>query len=190
LSLLAFHVDYWDGLGWRDRLAQHAFTLRQGRRVEAGGSRSVYTPQLMLSQQLHLRWSDPAAVQEAIRAAQALPSSVDLQLRAQRHGEGWRVDLDALAHPDAREAQVYLALYENGLASAVDAGENAGTILRHDRVVRGLWGPRPPGTRHLDVNPPSTHAAGDFGLTAFVQDATGRTLQALGLPLRACAATH
>ena len=189
LSLLAFHVDYWDGLGWRDRYAQHAFTLRQGNRVEAGGSTSVYTPQLMLSERLHLRWNQPSSVLEAIHAAQQRPSPVDLHLRAHTQVEGWRVDLDALAHPDARGARLYLALYENGLSSSVRAGENDGATLHHERVVRGLWGPWPLGARHLDVRPPANAPSKSLGLTAFVQDDRGSTLQALSLPLATCGAT-
>ena len=183
LSLLAFHVDYWDELGWRDAYAQHVFSLRQSRRV---GGRTVYTPQLMLSDHTHLRWNQGAAVEQAIHAAQQAPSRADLHLRAQRGSEGWRVDLDALAPPGARDARLYLALYEDGLSSQVRAGENAGALLRHERVVRGLWGPWPLGTRHLDVHPPkgATHA---LGFTAFVQDEAGHTLQALSLPLAGCA---
>ena len=189
LSLLAFHVNYWDELGWRDRYAQHAFTLRQGRRMAAAGSRTVYTPQLMLAQQVNLRWNQPASVQEAVESALRNDSLVDLHLRAQPQADGWRVDLDALAHPDARDAQLYLALYEDGLVSPVHAGENSGVTLHHDRVVRGLWGPWPLGARHLDVQPPRQAHAASMGLTAFVQDPAGRTLQALSLPLRGCAAT-
>src|SRR5512146_2362025 len=46
LSLLAFHVDYWDELGWPDRFAQAHFTARQRERVRAGGSTTIYTPQV------------------------------------------------------------------------------------------------------------------------------------------------
>jgi hypothetical protein len=186
LSLLAFHVDYWDELGWRDRFARHDFTLRQSRRMAAVGSRTIYTPQLMLSDQLNLRWDQAATVEAAIHAAQQRASTVDLHLRAQPRDGGWRIDLDALAHPDARTGRLYLALYEDNLASSVRSGENAGAQLHHDRVVRGLWGPWPLAARHLDVQPPTGAQAHALGLTLFVQEDAGRTLQALSLPLAAC----
>jgi hypothetical protein len=186
LSLLAFHVDYWDDLGWRDRYARREFTLRQRQRAAAGGSRTIYTPQLMLSERLDLLWNRPATVLAAIDDENKRSSPVDLHLRAQPQEGGWRVDIDALAHPDARGAVLYLALYEDGLSSSVRAGENAGATLRHDRVVRGSWGPWPLAARHLDVRPPAHAHLGEFGLTAFVQEASGRTLQALSLPLGAC----
>jgi len=46
---LAFHVDYWDYLGWRDRFAQAGFSVRQRAQAGRGGARSVYTPQLLLN---------------------------------------------------------------------------------------------------------------------------------------------
>jgi hypothetical protein len=193
LSLLAFHVDYWNDIGWPDRFSQHAFTQRQSQRVRAGGGRTVYTPQVMLSSQLGLRWNQPQQLAAAIADIQRKAATHALHLRARPEGSHWRVDLDALPVAGAKGAgQLYLALYEDGLSSAVKAGENAGATLHHDRVVRGLWGPWPVaatgGARHLLVTPPAVAKAGSLGLTAFVQDPrTGETMQALSLPLDACA---
>jgi len=192
LSLLAFHVDYWDEIGWPDRFAQHAFTVRQSQRVHARGSSTIYTPQVMLSSQLGMRWNQPAQVNAAIASIQRQPATLSLRLRARPESTHWMVDLDALPVAGASAAgQVYLALYENALSSNVKAGENAGVTLHHERVVRGLWGPWPvPATgasRHLQVTPPAHAKTGKLGLTVFVQDPrTGATLQALSLPLDGC----
>jgi hypothetical protein len=188
LSLLAFHVDYWDEIGWPDRYAQHAFSVRQSQRVRTGGSSTVYTPQVMVSSQLGLRWNQPARVAAAIASVQREPAAVALHLRATPDASEWIVDLDALPMSGQAAGQVYLALYENALVSPIKAGENAGTTLHHERVVRGLWGPWPLSAtgarRRLRVSPPPGAKAGDLGFTGFVQDArTGRTLQALSLPL-------
>jgi hypothetical protein len=193
LSLLAFHVDYWDEIGWRDPFAQHAFTVRQSKRVRTGGSATVYTPQVMLSSQLGLRWNQPAQVAAAIAGLQHEPSRVSLRLRARPDSTRWLIDLDVSPLAGATGAgQMSLALYENALSSNVKAGENEGVTLHHERVVRGLWGPWPVSatggaTRHLEVMPPPTAKAGKLGLTVFVQDSrTGETLQALSLPLETC----
>jgi len=194
LSLLAFHVDYWDEIGWPDRFAQRAFTLRQSQRVRAGGSTTIYTPQVMLSSQLGLRWNQPAQVAAAIAAIQRRRATLSLQLRTRPESGRWLVELDALPTAGAAGAgQMYLALYEDDLSSNVRAGENEGATLHHERVVRGLWGPWPVSakggaTRQLRVTPPPTAKTGKLGLTAFVQDPrTGETLQALSLPLETCA---
>lgn len=43
LNALAFHVDYWDGLGWKDRFAQQAFSEKQRIQAKLTGNRVVYT---------------------------------------------------------------------------------------------------------------------------------------------------
>jgi hypothetical protein len=193
LSLLAFHVDYWDQIGWPDRFAQHAFTLRQSQRVRAAGSTTIYTPQVMLSSQLGLRWNQPTQVAAAIADIQQKPAALSLRLRARPDSGRWLVELDASPHTGAADVgQMYLALYENALTSNVHAGENKGFTLQHERVVRGLWGPWPvsakgAATHHLQVTPPPTANVSNLGLTAFVQNPrTGEALQALSLPLKAC----
>ena len=190
LSLLAFHVDYWDEIGWPDRFAQHDFTERQSRRVAVGGSTTIYTPQVMLSSQLGLRWYKPEQVAAALAEVRREPAVIALHLRAQSMPGQWQVNLAASSVAGlSASSRMYLALYENGLSSTVKAGENAGATLHHERVVRGLWGPWPVAqARRLQVTPPINAMPAQLGLTAFVQDErTGATLQALSLPLGSCA---
>src|SRR5262249_33462805 len=73
---LGEHVDYWDGLGWRDRFSSARFSERQSEydsRVFKTGS--IYTPQLVIDGRLQMVGSDHAAIQRAIdQAAQARKS--------------------------------------------------------------------------------------------------------------------
>jgi len=191
LSLLGFHVDYWDDIGWPDRFASHAYTQRQDARVRAGGSATVYTPQIMFGARLDQRWYHPQEVAAAIRTEQERPSRVGLSLSAHRQANLVLVEVRAMPlMPLPASAQLFLAMYENGLTSVVGAGENRGVTLHHDRVVRGLWGPWPlTGVgRDLRITPPGKATTTTLGLTAFVQDARGETWQALSLPLTDCAA--
>ena len=172
ISQLAFHVDYWDDIGWPDRFAQHAFTVRQSQRVKTGGSSTIYTPQVMLSSRLDLRWYKPEQVTAALAEVQARPAKVSLHLRARPDNGAWHVEVGVDAHshsPLGPGSQLYLALYENGLGSEVKSGENAGATLHHDRVVRGLWGPWPlpaAGTAHgLRVTPSKNSRVTQLGHT-------------------------
>ena len=96
LNLLAFHVDYWNSIGWPDRFSSAAYTRRQSERVRAGGSSTVYTPQLMLASQLNLRWNRGADVQAALAEQHRRLSSVALQLQAEPAAGNWQVNLQAL----------------------------------------------------------------------------------------------
>ncbi len=191
VNLLSFHVDYWDGIGWPDRFANAQYTSRQRDRVASGGSTTIYTPQVMLGSRLDLRWYKPELVAKALRSVQEQRSPVDLQVQARRRGRVVTVDVSALPSSAGSGGDLYLALYENGLSSAVKAGENTGTLLRHERVVRGLWGPWPLAAtgvkQSLDITPPAAANEAQLGLTAFVQArGSGETLQSLSLPLAGC----
>ena len=141
---LGQHVDYWNGLGWNDRFSAAEFTARQASYGVAFRRTDVYTPQMVVDGSAELVGGDEARVLAAIRAAAATPKLVlgvrrlavvgggprDLRLRI----EGTELERAGVAG----EADLLLALTEDGLASRVRKGENAGRSLRHDCVVRRL----------------------------------------------------
>ncbi len=191
LSLLAFHVDYWDSIGWPDRFGSGAFSARQHDRAANVRSNSVYTPQVMLGQRVGFPWGSAAALM-ALRAVNMQPSPLSLGLTATPGAGGLDVNIKATPTAGALpNAALYLALYENGLSTQVKAGENNGVLLHHERVVRQLLGPYPlSGTqwsKTLHVAASRDAHPDRLGLTAFVQSAPGDTLQALSMPLAACA---
>jgi hypothetical protein len=185
---LAFHVDYWDDIGWPDRFASPLYSQRQRQRVGALGGSTVYTPQVMVGDDVRVSWRSEDRFQRALDGARR-PAEAGLALQVQPRGDGLRVQLGA-ARSDgaATAAQVWLAQYVDGQTTQVRAGENRGATLRHDRVVRKLWGPwRLDGTP-LSRNQEVPAIAGRWGLVAFVQDERGRTLQSLQLPASQCTA--
>ena len=113
----AFHVDYWDRLGWKDRFASPAYTERQAQWRAALGARFVYTPQLIVD------GTD----------RKDLPAPVDLTLA--RDGPGYVATVRPGPGAPARLG-AYWTLTEDGHVSAVRAGENQGATLHHDFVVR------------------------------------------------------
>ncbi len=121
---LAFHVNYWDRLGWPDRFASAEGTDRQYRLANAGGSRSVYTPQVIVDGQDWRGWPRLPAVK-----AGAAAWTVTLQ----REGDAVTARVDAAA---SRRLSGYWAVLEDQHQSQVRAGENSGELLRHDHVVR------------------------------------------------------
>jgi hypothetical protein len=192
LSLLAFHVDYWDSSGWPDRFGSAAWSARQRDRVSRAGSASVYTPQVMVGQRVGFPWGSSAAMAELQKASrQASPLSIGMTAR--RAGTGLDLELKVASQAGGAlpAGNLYLALYENGLSTHVKAGENQGVLLRHERVVRQLLGPFPLSatgwSRTLHVSVPGDADADKLGLTAFVQSRPGDTLQAVRLPLGDCA---
>jgi len=128
---LAFHVDYWDSLGWKDRFAQPQFTQRQNASQRTSGARFAYTPQVILDSRDTPAWSalQPAALQPRT------PATVALALARDADGLALTVTPGAGA-PAALSG--YVAVVDDGLQTHVGAGENRGATLRQDAVVREL----------------------------------------------------
>lgn len=187
---LAFHVDYWDRLGWVDRFADAAYTERQYRAMRANGASFVYTPQVLLQGHDFAGWRNGAA---AIDAAARRPARAAVTLEARPAPREVVAQVDALVADAAlaRDSEVFVAYADSGLVSDVKAGENRGVRLAHDHVVRAL---RTAGAVDASGRVRATIALpipGEAGthptLVAFVQRATtGDVLQTVALPLDRC----
>ena len=126
IVVLAFHVDYWDSLGWKDRFADPAYTQRQNQVAARGGARFVYTPQVIVDGADYRSW--PGLPPTAGR-----PATVQLTLTQ----DGSAIVARVLRGPGApARLAAFWALTEDGHASQVRAGENRGATLHHDAVVR------------------------------------------------------
>ena len=81
LVVLAFHVDYWNYLGWPDRFSQQRFTERQQALVRANGLRTAYTPQLVLNGR---DFRDTGGIESQAARINALTPHVNLKLHADK----------------------------------------------------------------------------------------------------------
>jgi hypothetical protein len=125
---LAFHVDYWDRLGWKDRFASPAYTQRQAEQQRPSGARFSYTPQVII---------DGADRQDWPRAVVTLGNRPAATVAAQLLRDGNRVTATVTPLPGApARLAAYWAVTEQAHVSAVKAGENEGVTLHHDFVVR------------------------------------------------------
>lgn len=192
---LAFHVDYWDDLGWRDRFANAAYSDRQREQVRRQRARLVYTPQVFLDGRDFRVWNNAARLRKEIGRIRARPAPVQLSLSAgPAHAGSLPIDLRAaaLTRADTQALSVYVAVTENGLTSRVTAGENKNRELHHDYVVRVLLGPLAlesdrPLSLQRSITLPADIDLGQARLVAFTQsDRTSGIQQALALPLARC----
>jgi len=140
---LALHVDYWNHLGWEDPYASPDYTRRQYEYAHQRGTRTVYTPQFILNGREFRRWHAANADSEIASVAQT-PATATITLSLQSAGErDLLVEASVMLAETMPDADLYFALYENGLTNKVDDGENAGRTLHHDFVARQLLGPFP-----------------------------------------------
>ncbi|MBI3503286.1 MAG: DUF1223 domain-containing protein [Proteobacteria bacterium] len=130
---LAFHVDYWDRLGWKDPFSSAAATARQRAYARLLGLRTVYTPQIVVEGTDEMVGSDRRAVARAISAAKAA-RRVDVTVA--RDGGELVVHVGAFA--DEQRTSVQLVAYAPGQITRVTAGENEGRTLVNANIVRSV----------------------------------------------------
>jgi hypothetical protein len=185
---LALHVDYWDYIGWKDPYAKREFSLRQRKLSQLQRMALVYTPQVLLQGRDFRGWGTPA-FDAAVARITAQPAKARISLLVRPSGRALDVAVDAtlLDKGQQADAAVYLAAYENRLASKVTAGENRGRTLANDYVVLEWQGPfafdpqaRFRERRQLPLLPRAE--PGTSGVVGFVQNRrTAEVLQALML---------
>lgn len=141
---LAFHVDYWDRLGWKDRFSSAKYSARQEAYAHAFRLDSNYTPQMVVDGSEEFVGSDSGKATKEILAA-AGSAKATIALDASAKGLNFKIS-DAPKHSDAT---VYAAIAEDGISSRVERGENAGNTLEHVSVVREL---KPLGILPTDKN--------------------------------------
>lgn len=185
---LAFHVDYWDRLGWKDRFASPRYTERQYALARQAGNRAVYTPGVFLNFAEFRGWAS-TRFDEALRAVNGNPARADIRLELERLAArqlAIKADFRLKSGAPA-SAQAFAALYEQRLGTEVQAGENRGASLRHDYVVREWIGPieiKGSAALRRTLALATDWKPGDLGVAAFVQDAAGReVMQATALAL-------
>jgi len=184
---LAFHVDYWDYIGWKDRFSKAEFSDRQRKTAAFGGAGYVYTPQFVMNGRDFKGW-DNSRLNESIEATQKFASRTNLSLNAMTEVNGditLKASAQAVKPADAKDTDVFIALYENKLVSQVKAGENSGRELKHDYVVREFFGAyqisnQNEFSKNFTLKP--EWKGRDAGAVIFVQNSqTGEILQSLAL---------
>lgn len=163
LAALEFHVDYWDDLGWRDRFADPRYTVRQQRQAVLDGGNGTYTPQVVVDGRSWSGWYRGAPAPAPANATAAM------QLTAAT-GRTLKVHVQTKLEPSlaAADWRNYLAVTQDGLSTAVRAGENRGALLRHDHVVRAFAGPLPL-TADAELPLPDDFDPAQAAIVAFVQ---------------------
>jgi hypothetical protein len=180
---LAFHIDYWDYIGWKDPFASPAWTDRQHAYKRSLGLHMVYTPQMVIDGRADAVGSERGAVNDAIAAAAAQDDKVAVSITRAAAGH-YRVALPAAAGLQGLPATVWLAVFERQHVTPIAKGENAGATLTDHNIVREL---RPVGrwsgaADELTLDVDEATMAGK-GCAVIVQgDAAGPILGAALLP--------
>jgi hypothetical protein len=135
---LAYHIDYWDYIGWPDPFADPAYTARQRGYRPRLGNRTIYTPQMVIDGEVDAVgsrwWEVDKLIADRLSATQATRPSVPVHLAL----SAGTLEIDIPdAHVD-RTCEVVMAAYDAHHVTEVKRGENGGKRLEDFNVVRHL----------------------------------------------------
>lgn len=178
----AFHVAYWDQLGWVDRFAAPAHTTRQREIGVLNRLSNIYTPQVVVNGRDWPQWGQAPSRITGPRSAATLHIAL-------KRLAGDQFEAIVTPAPGAAAAQPWAAYWtvtEHGHSSRVRAGENAGEFLKHDFVVRQYTqaGTYPGGStpQKLALRSVAATPGHERHINLVLVDPhSGNTLQALGL---------
>ncbi len=131
---LAYHVDYWDYIGWQDTFGAKEHSKRQRDYAAAWGSSRIFTPQLVVNGDCGVVGNKRHKVDAALESATLIPLSVDLS----DAGDD-TIDVRIAGKPDSgsAEAVVWLVTYIDRAEVEIERGENEGKSIAYTHIVTG-----------------------------------------------------
>lgn len=135
---LAYHVDYWNKLGWKDPYSKYQYTIRQENYSRVLADKELFTPQAVINGKLSCTGSRKEELLGKITTELKTSSGIFLEIKK----DSLRNDTLFLSYKLQKENPDYvlrLALTEDGLSGKVSTGENSGKTLFHESVVRSLF---------------------------------------------------
>ena len=130
LITLAYHVDYWDYIGWPDTFGDAANSDRQRAYADSWGSARIYTPQLIVNGRKGVVGSRDKEVSGAINEA-ALPLPVTLKIGDQK------LEVTIAAQAGGADATIWLVTFRDHAQVMIERGENAGKTVDYTQIVTG-----------------------------------------------------
>ncbi len=129
---IAYHVDYWDYIGWKDPFAKAEYTARQRQYATSWNSRQVYTPQMVVQGMGHAVGSNPKEIEKLITKAK--PNYPDITSNIQLTQNKVNITIKG----NGIKGNAILVAYLKEQNTAVKNGENNGRTLHEARIVEKL----------------------------------------------------
>ncbi|MGI3171570.1 DUF1223 domain-containing protein [Pseudooceanicola sp. C21-150M6] len=162
---LAFHVDYWDYIGWKDIFGSPVNSARQKAYAKHAGRRAIYTPQMIVDGKADVVGTHPMDVTDLIAQYRETPRTIDLDIERVPPD---LVEISARAlRSHTKPLLVQIVRYQPEAHVKIDRGENAGHKLTYSNIVTdwkivGEWdGARPYSAR--------VQAPGDAPVVVLIQ---------------------
>jgi hypothetical protein len=160
---IAFHVDYWNRLGWKDPFSSPLYSQRQQEYAARFNKDGVYTPQAVVNGTRQMVGSD----------AKATVPTVTVNIAAMQQ-KGGAVNIDYSLKGAYKGTTVHAVLVQQQAQTHIKAGENSGLSLSNYHIARDLQSLPATAAGQVQLSMPLTDAAGPYKLVLFVQQPDGK----------------
>jgi hypothetical protein len=170
IYILAFHVDYWNRLGWKDVFSSADYSHRQNQYASWLHLQSVYTPQVVVNGRTEFVGSEEDTLRNTIKTNLEKTPVANLAL-SNIKTDGGKVSLQYHTQGNIANDVLLLAVIEKNAQSKVERGENSGRTLSHVQIVRALTStPVKAGEGNASIALPKGFDAKGYELIAFLQN--------------------
>lgn len=133
---LAFHVDYWDYLGWKDTFAKSSHTDRQRAYSRSFNENQVYTPQAVINGRSHTVGSRANIISATLDQYGSTNMGLSVPINATIKDDAIEVSIDAATK--AKKATLWMVYFNDKELVKVERGENRGRDLTYSNIVRDV----------------------------------------------------
>lgn len=137
IYILAFHVDYWNRMGWKDAFSDATYTERQKQYARWLKSSQLYTPQAIVNGRTEFVGSEENSLRNAIKNGLQKDAKTTLSLNNMKLTHD-KAALQYRAEGETNNTSLLVTLVEKNATSKVERGENAGRTLSHVQIVRKI----------------------------------------------------
>lgn len=171
IYLLAFHVDYWDHLDWKDSFSSEQSTSRQQQYSSWMNRNQIYTPQFIVNGTSEFGGDDARKLYRLV--ADALESKPKAALALRANSDKNSLEIHYETNDKGENTSLFIAVVQKQATVEVKRGENEGRLLHHVQIVRQ--------THTLSLNEkqgsltipkPENFSAKDWEIIGFLQDNT------------------
>ena len=137
IYILAFHVDYWNRLGWKDVFSSADYSRRQNQYADWLKTSEVYTPQIVVNGKTEFVGSEEGTLRNAIKANLQKDAAAEIML-SNIKVDGNKASLSYQITGNTGNTVLLVAVVQKSAQTKVERGENAGHTLSHVQIVRSL----------------------------------------------------
>ena len=167
---LAFHVDYWNRLGWVDSFSSDKYTQRQHDYADKLGLSSVYTPQLIINGQKELVGSEEARIGLIVSDFSTQKATTGVNISS-TDINGSILTIGYTVNDLLPRNIINAALVQNEVKTRINAGENRGLILTNYNVVRDFVTSNLSGVAgQISLKIPKGNSSNGFSVVLYLQD--------------------